>query len=243
VARARERSELALAIVNVAAFAGALVALAAGAPADRLRPLAAFCGLGTAAVLYVEVAHALARRRADAQATFSPPLGVRLSKPLWLSAIDGASLAQLAAPLAGLAGVAGFPNVGLGVLLTAGALLLAGFALAGTFTVDALAFEEEGLRVHVRGATFFVRWDTVVDVTREGTDGRLVRLHFTGTEAVLASVAPATDRARSRAMLAIEARMKPTPELLLGQWTAGLDASALARALTAARRSGPSRVN
>jgi hypothetical protein len=240
---ARDRSEVVLAAVNVAACAGALLALAAGAPAHRLRPLAVFSGLGAAAALYVEVAKAFARRRARAQAASSPPRGVRLHKPLWLSAIDGATMALLATPLAALAGVAGFTSVGVGVLITAGALLVTGFAVAGNFDTSALTFEDGGLRVHARAATFLIRWDAIVDVTRDGPEGRLVRLRFAGTEAVLGSVVPATDRARSRASFLIGGRGEPASEMTFASWTAGLDASALSRALAAARAGEPSLAN
>jgi hypothetical protein len=240
---ARDRSEVVLAATNVALFAGALIALAAGAPAHRVRPFAVFSTLGTAATLYVEVVRALAGRRARAQASSSPPRGVRLRKPLWLSASDGASLIMFGAPLAALAGLAGFTTVGVGVVLTAVALSLAGYALAGTFDARALTFEDGSLRVHMRTATFSIPWAAVVDVTRSGSGGRLVRLRFAGRQAVLGSVTPATDRARSRAWLMIGGQREPTNEVTFAPWTAGLDGAALARALTAASTRGPSRAN
>lgn len=234
---------MALAAVNVAPCAGALIALAAGAPAHRLCPLAVFSGVGATAAFYVEVANAFARRRPRAQAASSPPRDVRLHKPLWLSAIDGASMAMLATPLAALAGVAGFTSVGVGVLITAGTLLVAISALTGIVDARALTFEDGGLRVHLRGATFLISWDAIVDVTRDGHEGRLVRLRFAGTQAVLGSVVPATDRARARARLVIGGWGEPTNEVTFASWTAGLDASALARAFAAASAGAPSRAN
>ena len=240
---ARDRSEVVLEVVNVAAFAGALLALAAGGPPHRLRPVAVFSGLGAAAALYIEVAIAFARLRARAQEASSPPRGVRLKKPLWLSAREGAPMALFVAPLAALAGVAGFPSAGAGVLIAAGALGGATFALVGTYNPQALTFEDDGLRVHLRTTTFLVPWGAVLGVARDGRNDGLVRLRFAGTEAVLGSVAPATDRARSHAFVAIGGRGEPTHELTFDAWTAGLDPAALARALAVASAREPSRVN
>jgi hypothetical protein len=238
----RDRWEVGLALVNVAACAAALLALAAGAPAERLRPVAVFSGVGAAAALFIEVTRAFARRRALSQAAWSPPPGVRLDKPLWLSAHEGVPTVLLAAPLAALAALIGFPSTGLGVLITAGALMFVGYLSIGGFVPRALTFEEGGLRVHMRTAAFVIPWDAVVDVGRSGPN-QLVRLRFAGAQAVLGSVAPSTERARGRAWIAIGGRGDPTNEMTFDSWTAGLDAAALARALTAASAREPSRAN
>jgi hypothetical protein len=189
---ARDRSEVVVAVVNVCALAGALISLAAGAPVQRLRPVAVFCGIGATAAIYLEAARALARRRARAQSAAPLPRDVALRKPLWISSIDGASIMMFATPLGALAGAAGFSSVGAGISLTVVALVAVGFVLGGVFEPRALTFERDGLRVQIRGATFLVRWDSIADVTSGGKERRLVSLRITGPRAVLASVEPDT---------------------------------------------------
>ena len=223
-----------LAAVNVCGFAAALIALAAGAPSHRFRSVAVFLGIGGTAAIYLEVANALARRRARAQSTAPVPRDVPLRKPLWISAMDGAPIMMLATPLGALAGAAGFASVGAGVLLTVLGLTTAMFYLGHIVEPHSLTFEREGLRVRIRGATFLVEWRAIVDIARSGHEGRLVRVQLSGTRLVLDSVEPATERARSRAFLAIGAGAEPTSVLTLSPWTGGIDSAVLARALLAA---------
>ena len=240
---ARDRSEVVLATVNLGGLAGALIALAAGASAHRLRPVAALFGIGVIAALYLEGANLLARRRARAQSASPVPRDVPLRKPIWISAIDGASVMMLATPLAALVGGAGFVSAGVGVVLTVLAFTALGFGLIGMIDPRALTLEREGLRVQILGATFLIRWDAIVDITRVGHERRLVRLRFSGPRVVLESVEPATKRARSRARLAIGAGGEPLGVLTLSPWTAGVDGTVLARALATARGGDADRAN
>ena len=239
----RDRSELWLAALNVCGLAGALVALAVGASAHGLRAVAAFCGVGVAAALYAEIGRALTRRRARAQSAAPVPRNVWLRKPLWISAIDGASFLTLATPLAAVAGGLGFASVGAGMVMTIAAFMALGFVLGGIIGARALALEDDGLRVQIRGATFLVRWDAIVDVTRAGHAGQLLRVSFTGPAGVVAAVAPATARARARVKLTIGAGGSPTATLSLSPWAAGLDGAVLARALGSARAPASDRAN
>jgi hypothetical protein len=121
--------------------------------------------------------------------------------------------------------------------------VVAGSALIGNYNAQALTFEDAGLRVHLRTATFLIPWGAVLGVARAGRNDGLVRLRFAGTQAVLGSVLPATDRARSGALVAIGGRGEPIHEVTFDSWTAGLDTSALSRALTVASAREPSRAN
>jgi len=235
------RWERALTAVELCALAGVLVALEAGAPATRWRPVAIFLGIGAAAALYREVGVALTRARVRHQSTAPVPRNRWLRKPAWISAIEATSFLGLAIPFAAGAAAVGFPGVGLGILATMAGLAAFTSAMSSMFSVAAFMLEQDGLRVRIRGATLLVPWSMVADVRREGSeDHRLVVLDLVGVRAIRASVDPATRKTHARAALVFSSEDGVTSKLVLAPWTAGLDGTALARALISAR--GPDSV-
>ena len=216
--------------------ATASIVIAAGADVHRWGPVAALCGIGLAAELFMGAGRKLLHRRAARQASAPVPRGLVLRKPLWISATENLGLVSFAATLASIPAAIGHASVGVGVLAILGGLPLAILGTAGTFGVTSLTFEEEGLRIGTRGAKLFVPWRAVTRVEREGNEGhRLVSVHLAGAAEIIGSVVPDTPRSRLRAGIIVGWTKGNVGKMTISPWTAGLDGTALARAFQEGR--------
>jgi hypothetical protein len=225
------------------ALAGVLLAINLGIGPRRLWPAAAFLGVSTAATAYIEAVVHLARRRARKQRDAEVPHGVRLRRPVWMSISDVLWVVWIGSTLGAVAAGAGFPAVGIGILMTVCALVVA-TAFIPYGRDECLTFEPDGLRIHLRGATFLVPWEAIHKVDRGGTEShRLLLVQIDALAPVLRSVAPDTPRARMRARIALgegDDIGGSGGKLTFTPWTAGLDGTVLAGAIRAAvdRRHG-----
>ena len=102
-------------------------------------------------------------------------------------------------------------------------------------TPTALTFDERGLWTHFHGVSLLVPWNVITHVQAEGPDYfKMLMLHISDRDPVLASVQPATDRGRKRAEMALTGK-RAGATLMLMPWTAGLDGVALERAIAKGR--------
>jgi hypothetical protein len=233
----RARFELVVLVLNLGALAGVLLALALGATPARMWAMAEFLFVGSAAAIYAESAIHLTRRRARAQSGAEVPLGVRLRKPVWMSAGDPLSIMGVAALLGAAAAGAGYASVGVGILLAFVVILFVASFAERVASPRSITFEPDGLRVYIRGGSFVVPWKSITSVEVS----HVVHIRVRATAAVVETAEPDTPRMRARARLALFDGDQPGGKLTLSSWTAGLDGSVLARAIRAGadRRSGP----
>jgi len=239
----RPRFEFWSLLINVGALAGVLSAIKAGASPNRLWPAVGFLLVSSAAAIYVEGAFHLTRRLARNQSGTEIPQGVLLRRPFWMSIRDFLSIVGIGATLGAVAAGLGFAGVGVGILLTFGAILGCVEFFSRAFSLGSLTFEPDGLRVHIRRASFIVPWSAITDVHAEGYEGHLICLRILGISAVVKSVEPDTPQTRKRTWLIVWDGDNSTGKLTLPPWTAGLDAPVLARAINAAIERQVGRVN
>jgi hypothetical protein len=228
----------------VVLFTLVALGIASGALPSRFRLVAMLLALSSAAAIYFAAAIRLVRRRAFRLRQGAVPWGVRLRTPVWISAY------QMTVPLAigGLIGAMiaaiGFGGVGIGATLT-----FAVFAVAMPFmqfgmSPGGLAFEHSGLRVYIRGGSFLVPWDGIVGVEQVGPDHtQSIQLRLNDSDAVRASIMPATDAMRARVDTFVRKGGVLAGEVLFTPWTGGLDGPTLAREIRAARDGKGDRAN
>jgi hypothetical protein len=223
----------------VVSWLAALIALTAilaaarrGLGPGRTGPAACFALLWFGAMSYVLLAARASRRRAARLRTASLPQGEMLVRPTWIPLRETFQLVAVGAVLGAGAALAGFPWVGVGIVLALGAL---GIVMAEPLTgARALTFEPAGLRVHLRRGHCLVPWSAVVDVS--ATAAARSRVAFVSIEvsdpgAIYASLDPDTKKMRT-ALWVLLALGKPAGRTLwFGEWTAGLDSETLARAV------------
>jgi hypothetical protein len=230
----RLRSGVLSLMLNLGALAGVLLAISLGASSRRLWPAVDFLFASSAAAIYVEAVVHLARRRARHQRFAEVPRGIRLRRPVWMAIGDSLELLGLGASMGAGAAAAGSPGVGMGILLTFAAFCAA-MQIMPFGTHESLTFEADGLRVHIRGASFLVRWEAITKVDRGGSEtNRLVYVGMDDIRPVMRSVEPNTPRMRFRARVAMGDEEEPAGKLTFVPWTAGLDGTELARAIYAA---------
>jgi hypothetical protein len=227
----RARFEALSLAVDAAALACVLLAIALGAPAARLGRAAWFLGAGAAASLYVEVVFHLKRLRARRQERATVPRGVRLREPLWMRISDWLAVVGFLALGSAVAGAAGAVGVGVGILLTVVLLATAMDLFTARFSASGLTFEPEGLRVHIRDASFLIGWKAIAGIDRQGDEGRVLNVRILDAAAAIRSVEPNTPRTRGLVSLVLSATESG---ITFGPWTAGLSTPALARAIGAA---------
>jgi len=225
------------------AASAVLVALAArGLAPGRTAPAAAFALLWLAAATYAVVARWALRRRVARLRTAVIPRGVVLRKPIWIAMRDGFQLVAAGAAVAAGASLVGFPSVGLGVVLTMAALGVF-FTYMGR-DEPGFQFEPSGLRLHLRrGAQCVLPWTDVVSVAAtETTRSHIawVDVEVADPASVFASLVPDTPRART-ALWLLFALGKPNGRALkFHEWSGGVDAATLARAIREATGRAPS---
>jgi hypothetical protein len=219
-----------------------LVALAArGLAPGRTVPAAAFALLWLAAAMYAVVARWALRRRAARLRTAELPRGIVLRKPIWIPLRDGLQLVAAGAAVAAAVSLVGFPSVGLGIVLTMAAMGIF-FTHMGR-DEPAFQFEPSGLRLHLRrGAQCVLPWTDVVSVaTTEATRSHIawVDVEVANPIAVFASLVPDTPKART-ALWLLFALGKPNGRALkFHEWSGGVDAPTLARAIREATGRAP----
>jgi hypothetical protein len=233
LARRRRARTLRLFVAPLIVLASVLVALAAGCAPTRLRPVAGFLAVAAAASTYVWATGRRSLRRAHRQKQSDVPWNVRLTKPLWLTLSDSLTLLFPGAVLGAVAAIVGFPGIGVGALLTFAALSCwLPFANFG-MTARGLTFEEGGLRVHLRGASFVVPWTSIKAVERLGPEHfSMVRLRLRETQAIVESATPNVPKVRASVELFVrEARSEG--QVMFIPWTAGVSGAVLARTIEA----------
>jgi hypothetical protein len=242
IRRARLRSLLILTAPGVA-LVSAMALLAMGIAPARLRPVAAFLAMAaTASIVYVAALRLSARRRRRLRAR-DVPWGVRLVKPLWLSAPEASIPVEIGGVLAALLALVGCPGIGAGVMITFFVIALVMPFAHLSMSPWALTFEADGLRVHVTRAAFVIPWGSITGIETIGPDHmQMTMLRLADTEAIVATARRGTPRARARVATLLH-DAKPRGELMLLPWAAGLDGRSLARALEAARRGAGGQVN
>jgi hypothetical protein len=222
-------------LINATALVAVLSFVGKGVAVARLRPVAGFLLLSTAAAVYANAGARLLARRARRQMEAELPRGVRLRKPLWMSAIEAAAGFGPIATIAAVVALFGRPDVGLGILLTVLVVFGAIHYVAEGFSAQSLAFEDRGLRVHVRGASFLIPWSGISRLDRQGPEThRLTYLHIVDPKNVIGSVNPDTPQSRKRAMYVTYGDGPPGGKLMLAPWIGGIDDTVLARAINAA---------
>jgi hypothetical protein len=241
--RARRRSLVVLTVPGVA-LASVMALLAAGIAPGRLRPVAAFLAIATTASLVHLVSMRLSARRARRLRASKVPWGVRLVKPLWLSAPEASIPLELGGVLAALLALVGCPGIGAGVMVTfVGIALLMPFVQLG-MSPRALTFEADGLRVHARRATFVIPWASITGVETVGPDHmQFTTLRLADAGAIVATATPGTPRVRARVSTLLHDAMPRGASLMLMHWTAGLDGRSLARTLELGRHGSGGQVN
>jgi hypothetical protein len=231
----RVRKDALAAMLIVAAFDGVLVAILAGVAPGRLWPVVWFLAIGAAAAVYVVIANRLIRRRASKLRSAEVRWGIRLRKPIWMSLGDTCTMVALGAALAAVVAGLGFPGVAMGILLTIVAVgvclpFLAELGLAAR----ALTFEPDGLRVHIRAASFLVKWKAIANVERWGPDSyQALCLRISDVAGVVGTAQPDEPRVRARIDTLVREGNGPDGKLLLMPWMAGLDGVTLARTISA----------
>jgi hypothetical protein len=243
LARRRRVRTLRLFVAPLVVLASVLVALAAGCAPNRLRPVAGFLAVAAAASTYIWATARRSLRRARHQKQSDIPWNVRLTKPFWLILSDALTLLFPGAVLGAVAAIFGFPGIGLGALLTFAALScwlpLVDFGM----NARGLTFEEGGLRVHSRGASFVVPWTSIIAVERLGPENFLmVRLRLREAQAVVESATPNGLKARARAERFVRG-IAPEGQVMFMPWTAGISGAALARTIDAAIGGTTGKVN
>lgn len=217
-------------------LASVALAWTAGVSGSRLSALTIELGASATGTLFLSTIRRASARRARRQRATDLPWGVRLTKPLWMRAEEPAVAVALGGLLAALPAAFGLRSVSIGVFLTLALVGAALFLFAGTLTPSGLTFEQRGLWAHLMGVSFLVPWDAVARVEVAGPDHRpFLTLHIRDQEPVLASVQPATARARRRAEMALSAGKRPRGMLVMLPWTAGVDGTALERAIEKGR--------
>ena len=232
---ASNRRRLSWSVIFLAAIAPALAAVlwgfSVGVSPHRLWPVAAFLMVWVSGASTVVIVENASRLRALRLRSVSVPLGVRLGTPVWISLREVAGVVAVGAAFATVAAAFGFPGVGVGIQLVLGALSVP--LILPIYTVSALTFESAGLRVHGRrSAQFVVPWTSVIEVGFSGTaDNQSTSVQIVDPGRVIASVSPDSPRNRFSVELLFELGNPRGRGLHLGDWTAGLDAPTLVRAI------------
>jgi hypothetical protein len=221
-----------------------LVLRAGGVARQHLLPVAEHLALAAAMLAAFLASLRIERRYARRLAGTGVPMGVRLTRPLWMDAW----IVVLMLAMGGIAGAAfsavGLPGVAAGALLAFGLMAVAfPFFLAGLWT-RGLTFESSGLHIHAWRVSFFVPWTSVVSVEEVGPDHmQIVVLEVAAPGQIVARAEPG---ARARVERFVGAPSAPAGRLMLWPGTAGLDGSTIARAVRVAKsggRSGGGQVN
>jgi hypothetical protein len=217
-------------------FGGVLVALAAGVAPNRLRPVAGFLAVVSIAAILSLVDSRAAFRRAWKQRNSEVPWGVLLTPPFWMRLSYPILLLGAGAVLGAVAAALGFPGIGLGALLTLGAV-----GGMGPFfdSPHGLTFEPDGLRVTLRRGSFVVPWKTITHLEGIGPDHfTMISMHIGDARPLIESAQPNDPRFRAKVATFVQATQAHQGKLLLMPWTAGLDGQVLVRIITGATVDG-----
>jgi len=222
-------------------LASVLVAIAWGAAPGRWWPVAGFLLLWALAGAYTWVAGIALRRRMTRLRQAPVPRGVRLATPLWIKVDRLLTMLGLAAVLGTVVAALGFPGIAVGVLLVLGGFLVVA-GVAGNFSItgiQALTFEEGGVRFHLRAWAYFVPWTAIGDIRCIGPDHfEMVQVAIADLDAAGVAVSPDTPESREAARSRFS-----QGHVLFEPWTAGLDGGTLARAFADGKAGTPSEVN
>jgi hypothetical protein len=207
-----------------------------------MRPIAGFSLVWLGAASYVLAAKRATERRAARLRTAQVPRGVRLTRPIWIPLREGASLLGIAGALAACAAAFGYPWVGLGILLTLAALAVPMVADMGT--VSGLSFEHSGLRLHLPRAECLVPWTSVLEVTVDGpSHAPSVNVEIADPTGLYHSLVPDTRKTRFALDLLLVLGMPSGRALRFSEWSAGLDATTLARTIRESTGEPPPKAN
>jgi hypothetical protein len=228
---------------SLLALVGVLAAIGAGFSPHRLWPIADFLLVWAGSATYIALANKASRRRAFRLRNVPVPRGVRLRKPIWIRLETFLTLICLGAIVGTIAAAIGLPGVGLGIALVPAAIG-AFTVFTGLFGPSDLTFESSGLRLHIGSGHCLVPWASVKEIEGGGTGTfALIRVTITDPNQVVDSVSPDTPRNRRRVERLLFQRLGTTAEILLGQWTAGLDGELLFRAIREGMAGRPPQMN
>lgn len=107
-----------------------------------------------------------------------------------------------------------------------------------------LTFESSGLLILVRNAQLFVPWTSVIGVEVTGPDhNRSSNLRVVAPRQIMASLSPDTRRDRMNAEVLLGLGEPRGEAFRFDEWTAGLDADTLVRAIREATGAGSRQAN
>ena len=230
-------------IASGLSLAAVVAAIATGVAPRRWWSVACFLGIGLASASYVIVVKQVLRRRALRLRSLPIQPGVRLTRPMWIPLREACALIGIGAVMAAIPAAIGFASVGLGVLLTVAVI---GLLIAATTIGSArgLTFESSGLRILVSKAQLFVPWTSVISVEVTGPDhNRSSNLRVAAPRQIIASLSPDTRRGRMNAELLLGLGEPRGEAFHFAEWTAGLDADTLVRAIREATGAGSRQAN
>jgi len=191
----------------------------------------AFAAVAAAGAVVRQVTLLLRRRRERAQRELPVAWNVALRDPIWSRASDAATVIAWGSGACAVVAAFGFVGVAVGMAATFGLLTFGMARVMGGWEARALTFTSDGLRVHFRRAELLVRWDNIDGVELTGAKHHLVEITVRSAEAVLASVHPRTARTLRQATYRLADRDGPIARIMFSDWTAGLAAATLARAI------------
>jgi hypothetical protein len=218
-------------VVGTLALAGVLVAIVMGLWSKPSWSVVVFL-----AVLIVASVGSLAVERAmprlAARLRDAPvPAGLRLRAPVWIRFLsEGFGIVAVGAvPAVGTA-VLGFPGVGWGIQLAACGVAIF-TAVIHSDVAPALTFEERGLRVHTRGIHFLIPWESISHVELDDDDAAWTYVDIEDPGVVLESAAPTGPGSRMAAWAFLDVGRRPGSSVKFIEWSGGLDAPTLTRAI------------
>jgi hypothetical protein len=197
----------------------------------RVRSVVAFLALAVGATVARAVTTHLRRRRERAQAEMAVPWNVLLRQPIWSRASDGMPVLAAGAFVAATVAALGFAGVAVGMAGTVAIVGVLMLWITSRLEARALTFTPDGLRVHQRGVEFLLRWNNIDGVERTGANDHVVELTLLSRSEAASSAVPPTEQARRRVTNCLYDGDGPTGRYRLSEWTGGLAAATLVRAI------------
>jgi hypothetical protein len=226
----------------VVVLTGACVAMGLQIAPGRMRPITGFSLLWFGAASYVLAAKRGMERRAARLRTAQVPRDVRLTTPIWIPLREVSSILAMAGALAAVAAAFGYPWVGVGIVLALAAMAVPMFW--HLTMVSGLSFERSGLRLHLGRAECVLPWTSVLDVAVAGpSHAPSVNVEIADPGGLSRSLVPDTRKTRFALDLVLGLGKPSGRALRFDDWSAGLDATTLARAIREATGDPPSKVN
>lgn len=228
----RVRFDLLMAIGNPVALAAVGAARVHGLSPACLDPAFAFLTASSVLSVAREASLQVRLRRARGRTAESVAWDAPLREPAWSRLSDTTAVLAFGAMAGGAVALGGFAGVGLGICLTIALLGVGSMRMENRLEPRAITLGASGLQVAMQKCQFTIPWSDIGQAEPTAGGDRIV-LTILSVDRAVASVEPATPRARRQAAFALLATGS-AGRFFVSTWIAGVDAPTMIRALTAA---------